>query len=207
MSLRTKINSDLQRGYVKASEMDNNETRIIIGGFGGQGVVLAGSILARASIAEDKHVTQMVSDGAEMRGGTANTSVVISDDEITSPVIERPDVAIVLNRPSLDKFEEQIVSGGLVVVNSSLVDREVRRQDLDVVTINATEIANQLGNVRVANIVALGTFIGKTSLVKTASVASAIKKFFSEKKSSLTEINLDALQEGIGHYQQLSKDR
>ncbi|MHC4642904.1 MAG: 2-oxoacid:acceptor oxidoreductase family protein [Planctomycetota bacterium] len=200
------MNSDLQPGYVIVSEMDNNETRIIIGGFGGQGVVLAGSILARASMAEDKHVTQMVSYGAEMRGGTANTSVVISESEIASPVIENPDVAIVLNRPSLDKFEEQIVSGGLVVVNSSLVDREVRRQDLDVVTINATEIANQLGNVRVANIVALGAFIGKTSLVKTASVASAIEKYFSEKKPNLIEINMNALQEGGRALSSVSKD-
>jgi len=174
----------------------NNETKIVIGGFGGQGVVLAGTILARAAMAEDRFVTQMVSYGAEMRGGTANSTVVISDSEIASPVIERPDVAIILNQPALDKFEERIVNGGLVVVNTSLVGREVQREDLDVVKIDATDTANRLGNVRVANIVALGAFVAKTGLVKTASVVRAIEELFSQKKPGLIEINKKALAEG-----------
>jgi 2-oxoglutarate ferredoxin oxidoreductase subunit gamma len=178
--------------------MNNGEIKIIIGGFGGQGVVLAGSILARAAMAEDRFVTQMVSYGAEMRGGTANSTVVISDARIASPVIERPDVAIVLNQPSLDKFEEQIVSGGLVVINTSLVERKVQREDLEVVEVAATETANRLGNVRVANIVALGAFVGQTGVVKTASVEWAIEELFSEKKSGLIEINKQALTEGAG---------
>ena len=178
--------------------MNNSETKIIIGGFGGQGVVLAGTILARAAMAEDRFVTQMVSYGAEMRGGTANSTVVISDAEIASPVIERPDAAIVLNQPALDKFEERIVSGGLVIVNTSLVERKVQREDLDVVKINATDTANQLGNVRVANIVALGAFIAKTGVVKTASVERAIEELFSQKKSGLIQINKQALIEGAG---------
>ena len=123
--------------------MDNSEIKIIIGGFGGQGVVSAGTILARAAMAEGKNVTQMVSYGAEMRGGTANSTVVISDSEIASPVIERPDVAIILNQPSLDKFEEQIVSGGLAVVNTSMVKRRLHRDDLDVVKVDATNTANR----------------------------------------------------------------
>jgi len=176
--------------------MNNSETKIVIGGFGGQGVVLAGTILARAAMAEDRFVTQMVSYGAEMRGGTANSTVVISDSEIASPVIERPDVAIILNQPALDKFEERIVSGGLVVVNSSMVAREVQRDDLEVVEVAATETANRLGNVRVANIVALGAFVAKTGLVKTAGVERAIEELFSQKKSGLIEINKKALTEG-----------
>jgi 2-oxoglutarate ferredoxin oxidoreductase subunit gamma len=178
--------------------MNNSETKIIIGGFGGQGVVLAGTVLAKAAMFEDKYVTQMVSYGAEMRGGTANSTVVISDVEIASPVIERPDVAILLNQPSLDKFEERIASGGLVVVNTSLVERAVQREDLEVVEVAATETANRLGNVRVANIVALGAFVSKTGVVKTASVERAIEKLFSEKKSGLIEINKKALTEGAG---------
>ena len=178
--------------------MNNNETKIIIGGFGGQGVVLAGSILARAAMAEDRFVTQMVSYGAEMRGGTANSTVVISDAPIASPVIERPDVAIVLNQPSLDKFEERIASRGLVVVNTSLVARAVQREDLEVVEVAATQTANRLGNVRVANIVALGAFVGQTGIVKTASVVGAIEELFSQKKPGLVEINKKALQEGAG---------
>jgi 2-oxoglutarate ferredoxin oxidoreductase subunit gamma len=178
--------------------MNNGETKIIIGGFGGQGVVLVGTILARAAMAEDRFVTQMVSYGAEMRGGTANSTVVISDAQIASPVIERPDVAIVLNQPSLDKFEERIASGGLVVVNTSLVERVVQRKDLEVVEVAATETANRLGNVRVANIVALGAFVSKTGIVKTASVERAIEELFSQKKSDLIEINKKALTEGAG---------
>ena len=176
--------------------MKNSETRIIIGGFGGQGVVSAGTILARAAMAEDKYVTQMVSYGAEMRGGTANSTVVISDSEIASPVIERPDVAIILNQPSLDKFEERIVSGGLAVVNTSMVKRRVQREDLDVVKIDATDTANRLGNVRVANIVALGALVAKTDIVKTASVERAIEEMFSRKKPGLIEVNIKALAEG-----------
>ena len=177
--------------------MNNKEIKIIIGGFGGQGVVSAGTILARAAMAEDRFVTQMVSYGAEMRGGTANSTVVISDSEIASPVIERPDVAILLNQPSLDKFEERIVSGGLAVVNTSMVAREVKRDDLDVVKIDATDTANRLGNVRVANIVALGALVAKTGLVKTASVERAIEEMFSRKKAGLVEINKKALAEGF----------
>jgi len=173
--------------------MENNETRIIIGGFGGQGVVSAGSILARAAMAEEKFVTQMVSYGAEMRGGTANSTVVISDSQIASPVIERPDVAILLNQPSLDKFEERIVSGGLAVVNTSLVTRRIQREDLDVVKIDATDTANRLGNVRVANIVALGALVAKTGIVKMESVEGAIEEVFGQKKAGLIEINIKAL--------------
>ena len=177
--------------------MNNSEMKIIIGGFGGQGVVLAGTVLAKAAMSEDKHVTQMVSYGAEMRGGTANSTVVISDTEIASPVIERPDAAILLNQPSLNKFEGRIASGGLVVINSSLVSREVQRRDLEVVKIEATEIANRLGNVRVANIVALGAFIEKTNLLKTQSVERSIEELFSEKKAGLIEINKNALAKGV----------
>jgi len=186
--------------------MENKETKIIIGGFGGQGAVLAGAVLARAAMAQDKNVTQMVSYGPEMRGGTANTTVVISDTEIASPVIERPDVAIVLNQPSLDKFEQRIVTAGLVVVNSSLVPREVERRDLDVVKIDATQIANRLGNVRVANIVTLGAFIEKTNLLKIQSVRRAIEDLFSEKKPGLIEINKKALAEGAAQSLQLTID-
>ena len=131
-----------------------------------------------------------------MRGGTANSTVVISDSEIASPVIERPDMAIILNQPSLDKFEEKIVSGGLAVVNTSMVKRRVHRDDLDVVKVDATNTANRLGNIRVANIVALGAFIAKTGFVKTESVERAIEELFSQKKPGLVEINKKALTEG-----------
>jgi 2-oxoglutarate ferredoxin oxidoreductase subunit gamma len=176
--------------------MHNKEAKIIIAGFGGQGVVLTGNILARAGMAEDKHVTGMVSYGAEMRGGTANSTVVISDNDIASPFVVNPNIAIILNQPSLDKFEDRLLPKGLVVINTSLISRELQRDDLEVVKIAATDIANKLGNVRVANIVALGAFIEKSGLLKTESVLQAIEDLFLSKKPKLVEINKKAFQQG-----------
>lgn len=176
--------------------MSNQETKIIIAGFGGQGVVVAGNIIARACVIEDKNVCGMISYGAEMRGGTANATVVISDDEITSPFVDKPDVVIIMNQPSLDKFEDMIVSGGLAVMNTSLVDRDVRREDLATVKIDASRIARDLGNVRVANIVALGAFIEKTKLLDPASLSQALEDLFSSTKAELVEMNKKALYEG-----------
>ncbi len=176
--------------------MHNKEAKIIIAGFGGQGVVLTGNILARAGMAEDKHVTGMVSYGAEMRGGTANSTVVVSDREIASPFVVNPNIAIILNQPSLDKFEEKLLSDGLIVINTSMISREVKRSDIEVVKIAATDIANKLGNVRVANIVLLGAFIKKSGLLKAESVTQAIEELFSSKKPELVEINKKAFQEG-----------
>jgi 2-oxoglutarate ferredoxin oxidoreductase subunit gamma len=177
-------------------KMSNHETKIIIAGFGGQGVVVAGNIIARACVIEDKNVCGMISYGAEMRGGTANATVVISDEEIASPFVDRPDVVIIMNQPSLDKFEDMIVSGGLAVMNTSLVDRDVRRDDLETAKIDASKIAREIGNVRVANIVALGAFIEKTKLLEAASLSKALEDLFSSKKAELVEINKKALYEG-----------
>ena len=177
-------------------KMGDSQTRIIIAGFGGQGIVLAGTVIAKACLIENKCVTQMVSYGAEIRGGTANATVVISSEEISSPVFERPDIAVILNQPSLDKYEKLIVDGGLAIINSSLVTRETDRKDLDVVRIDATEIARQLGNIRVANIIALGALAKKTSLLKMESMTQAIEELFSAKKAGLIEINKKALQRG-----------
>jgi 2-oxoglutarate ferredoxin oxidoreductase subunit gamma len=176
--------------------MNNHETKIIIAGFGGQGVVLAGTLIAKACIYENLNVTAMVSYGAEMRGGTANSTVVISREQIASPVVERPDIAIILNQPSLDRFEEKLVDGGLIILNSTLVEREVQRQGLDVLKIEATKAAQQLGNIRVANVVALGAFVKKTKLLKKESLSKAIEEQFSQKKAGLVDINKKALKTG-----------
>ena len=176
--------------------MNNHETKIIIAGFGGQGVVLAGTLIARACIYEGLNVTGMVSYGAEMRGGTANSTVVISSGQIASPVVERPDIAIILNQPSLDKFEDKVVGDGLIILNSTLVERDVRRGDLEVVKIGATQAAQDLGNTRVANVVALGAFAEKTKLVKKENLSRAIEEQFSQKKGQLVEVNKKALEVG-----------
>lgn len=177
--------------------MDDNETRIIIAGFGGQGVVLAGNVLAQACVIEGKNVTGMVSYGAEMRGGTANSTVVISDNEITSPVVERPNCGIILNQPSLDKFQSKIAEGGLLILNSSLVDGEVHRSDLEVVKTAATEMADELGNIRTANIVALGAFVKKSRILMLSSVEEALEKIFTGRKANLVKINKRALAAGV----------
>ena len=177
--------------------MANKETKIVIAGFGGQGVVLAGNILARAAVIENKNVTGMVSYGVEMRGGTANATVVINDDEIASPCIERPNAAMILNQPSLDKFEGSLEPGSIVLLNTTLVDREIGRDDLVAAKVEATSIAIELGNIRVANIVALGAFVKKTGVVDIESLAKAIEQLFGEKKPALVEINIKALRQGV----------
>ena len=110
--------------------MSSKEKKIIIAGFGGQGIVLAGNLIARACIFENKYVTGMVAYGAEMRGGTANATIVISDEEIASPVVEVPDIGIILNQPSLDRYEDDMAKDGLMILNSSLVKRELETQRL-----------------------------------------------------------------------------
>jgi 2-oxoglutarate ferredoxin oxidoreductase subunit gamma len=177
--------------------MSSREKKIIIAGFGGQGIVLAGNLMARACIFENKHVTGMVAYGAEMRGGTANATIVISDEEIASPVVETADIGMILNQPSLDRYEDTMAKDGLMVLNSSLVKRQLKRKDLSTFNIDATHIAEQLGNARVANIVALGAFIKATGLLKLESISQAIDELFAEKKASMAEINKQALQAGF----------
>jgi len=177
--------------------MVDKETQIVIAGFGGQGIVLTGNIIARACVMEDKHVAGMVSYGVEMRGGTANATVVISDSEIASPFVSKPDIAIILNQPSLDKFENTIAENGIVILNSSMITRDIERKDLNVVNVKAAEIARWLGNVKVANIVALGAFIAKTGILKTSSIEKSIEQLFAKEKAALITINKKALVEGI----------
>jgi 2-oxoglutarate ferredoxin oxidoreductase subunit gamma len=171
--------------------MDKHETRIIIAGFGGQGIVLIGNVIARAAVIENKNVVGMVSYGAEMRGGTANASVVISNDEIFNPFVKYPDMAIILNQPSLDRFESQIEKDGLILTNTSMMQRETTRMDVD-----ATQIAHEIGNLRVANIVSVGAFVEHTNLLSMGSIEQAIKDLFSSKNPKLIEINLKALHTG-----------
>lgn len=172
------------------------EQKIIIAGFGGQGVVLAGNVLAQTALAENKQVAAMVSYGAEVRGGTANCTIIISDHEIASPVVDNPTTAIILNQPSLDKFENEVVKNGLIVLNSSLIERNVKRNDVKVLKIPATDLANELGNVRVANLILLGAFIRKTNILDLNKVIETLPKAFPKDKQDLVEINRKALKKG-----------
>lgn len=174
----------------------DKQAKIMMAGFGGQGIVVIGNIIARACVIEGKNVAGMVSYGAEMRGGTASATVVISDEDIASPYVVNPTHAIILNHPSLDRFEPDLVEGGLVLVNTSLMQRAVERGDLTQIKIAATEIAHELGNLKAANMVALGAFIRQTDLLGMPSIEQGLSDLFSSKNPKLVELNLRALHAG-----------
>ena len=173
------------------------EERIVIAGFGGQGVMALGQLLTYSGMIEDKNVSWLPSYGPEMRGGTANCNVVISSDPVGSPVVVEATSAIVMNRPSLDKFESTIVSGGRLFINSSLIDRKCTREDIEVYYIPANEMANDLGNARIANMVMLGAFLEATNTVSVDTILNqAFTAVFGENKAHLKPINKDALEKG-----------
>jgi 2-oxoglutarate ferredoxin oxidoreductase subunit gamma len=172
------------------------EERIKIAGFGGQGIMFMGKLLCYAGMMEDKHVAYLPSYGAEVRGGTAHCNVIISSEEIPSPVVSKPTTVIVMNAPSLIKFEPIVSKRGLIVINASLIDRSVRRRDIEAIRIPATNIADRLGNTRVANMVALGAFLAKRNIVEAATVMSAVEEVLPPYRQHLVEINRQALTEG-----------
>jgi len=168
---------------------------VIMAGFGGQGVLLIGKMLALAGMAEGKQVSWMPSYGPEMRGGTANCTVVISDRPVGSPVIRSPRGVVALNLPSLDKFEPRLKPGGVLVINTSLITRDASRDDVLVVRVAANEVANELGNPRGTNMVALGAYVGASEVVSMAEVEQVVRYTF-EKKPKLIDVNLEALHKG-----------
>lgn len=180
--------------------MAEDSINITIAGSGGQGIVVIGNLIARACVIEGKNVSGWVAYGAEMRGGTANATVVVSEQEIACPFVETPDMAIILNQPSLERFESKISAGGLVLVNTSMIQRSLERQDLEQMRLAATELAHGLGNLKVANIVALGAFIHRTQLVSMDSIRRAISDLFSAKNPKMVELNLNALAVGAENY-------
>lgn len=172
------------------------EERVIIAGFGGQGIMFMGKLLCYAGMMEDRHVTYMPSYGAEVRGGTAYCNVILSSEEIPSPVITEPTTAIIMNTPSLVKFEPMVAKKGLVIVNSSLVARPAKRKDIEVVLVPATSIADRLGNTRIANMVALGAFLAKRNIVDTTTVMTAVQEILPAYRQHLVEVNRQAIAEG-----------
>jgi len=170
-------------------------TKTIISGFGGQGVISMGLSLAQAAMVEGKHVTYLPSYGAEVRGGTANCTVAISDEEIASPVASSPEFVVAMNQPSMIRFQNQIQSGGIMFLNSSLIEADSSRDDIDIVRIAADDIAKQLGSPKSANMVMLGVLIKKSKLVSLASTVEGLKNTM-KNKPKLLEINEKALQTG-----------
>jgi 2-oxoglutarate ferredoxin oxidoreductase subunit gamma len=166
---------------------------ILIAGFGGQGVMSMGQLIAYAGMNEGKNVSWLPSYGPEQRGGTANCAVVVSDEKVGSPLVSHPTAAIVLNNPSYEKFEPKVRNGGLLIVNASLISKTSRRTDITVLNIKATDLANELGNSKVANMILLGAFLEETDILSDHSILEALKKVLSPEKHSLLDINERAL--------------
>lgn len=173
---------------------------VIMAGFGGQGVMLIGNLLAYSGMEQGLNVTYIPVYGPEMRGGTANCTVVISDDAIGSPIIPRPKSLIIMNRPSLDKFQPELVDGGVLVVNSSLVDPALADAGrVRLVTVPANEIADSLGNTRMANMVALGAYVNATGIVPLSTVERCLDHVIPERYSHLIPKNAEALRAGAAY--------
>ena len=168
---------------------------VTFAGFGGQGVMLAGKILAHAGLDEGHEVVWLPSYGPEMRGGTAYCNVVISDKPIGSPIFAAPAAVVVMNRPSLDKFASRVKPGGLLIINSSLIEATSDRTDIAVVRVPCNEVAAELGSPKAANIVALGAYCGATQAVTIESVRHLVKDTFGA-KPKLLELNYRALERG-----------
>ena len=168
----------------------------IFAGFGGQGVLLIGKLVACAGMDEGRNVSWLPSYGPEMRGGTANCSVVVSDDPIASPVLSMADCVIAMNTPSLDKFEANVLPGGKLFINSSIIDKKATRTDIDVYYVPCNDIADQLGNPKVLNMAMLGAYLEATKVVGVESVLQALLHSLGEKKAHLIPLNRQAIEMG-----------
>jgi len=170
---------------------------IILAGFGGQGILSAGKLLAQAGMLDGKHVSWLPSYGPEMRGGTANSSVVVSEEPVDSPVLYSCNALIAMNRPSLDRFEALVDAGGRIIVDSSIVDRNVSRDDIVSFRIPATRIASDIGNMAFANIILLGKLIAERNTVTVENFEKALYEVLPEKKHHLIPEEMKALHIGM----------
>ena len=178
--------------------------RIVFVGFGGQGVLVVGYAVAYAAMLEDKYVTYLPSYGAEQRGGTANCTVSISDEEIASPIASAPHCAVVMNQPSLIRFRNQVAPSGMLLLNTTLVSGTAERDDVDVFLMPATKMAEEMGNIRMTNMVILGGFLGITNYVKLSSVLSILKDIFPPHRHKMIKGNEKAIRAGY-EYMKRSK--
>ena len=171
-------------------------TQIMIAGFGGQGVLFAGKFLAYKGMVEDLNISWLPSYGPEMRGGTANCSVVISDSPVGSPIITSPDVLIAMNLPSLQKFVDAVVPGGTIILDSTLIDAKVERTDVKVFYIPATQMAKDAGFSTLANMILAGKALKEMDIVSWEGNRETLESFIPAKKANLIDINCQALQTG-----------
>ena len=177
--------------------------KFIIAGFGGQGVILAGKLLAYGGMVDGLRVSHIPSYGVEMRGGTANCSVIISDKDVASPLVPNPTSLIVMNKPSLDKFESAVVKDGNIFVNESLIDRKVGRDDVKVFYVPANKLAEEAGSGRSSNMVMIGAFIAGTGIVTKDNIKNSLPEVISQRNIKYNEINYRALDMGFDYVNNL----
>ncbi len=174
-----------------------SDLNILLAGFGGQGILFTGKVIAYSGMMDGQEISWLPSYGPEMRGGTANCSVCLSDNKIGSPLVVNPDVLVAMNLPSLEKFENDVVPGGLIIVDSSIISKKVERDDVDVVYIPAAKIAEDNGLKGAANMVILGRMFKETKFCSEDSLDKGLKKSIPPKKEALLENNLKAIKLGI----------
>ncbi len=173
--------------------------QILIAGFGGQGVLFAGKFLATKGLIDDKNVSWLPSYGPEMRGGTANCSVIISDDPVGSPIVSEPDCLIAMNLPSLRRYESSVVPGGMIIVDSTLIDEKVERNDVSVFYVPATKMAKDEGFATLANMILCGKLIKEISDMSFEHTTEALQKVIPARKANLLDVNLNALRVGYDY--------
>jgi 2-oxoglutarate ferredoxin oxidoreductase subunit gamma len=175
--------------------MKDHTTGILFAGFGGQGIMFMGKLMAQAGLGSGKYVTWMPSYGAEVRGGTAYSMTKISDHEIASPIVDSPDILVVMNEPSLMKYEAKLKPKGILIMNSSLIGVRPKRRDMKAVNIPMTDMASKLGDIRCANMIALGALIKKSKILPIRSLSGALKEIL-KGKEELYILNKRALEKG-----------
>ncbi len=171
-------------------------TQFLFAGFGGQGILFAGKFAAYKGLMNEKHVSWLPSYGPEMRGGTASCSVIISDDPVGSPIVSKPDVLVAMNLPSLDRYEDAVATGGTIFVDSTLIDRKVKRADAAVYYVPATRLASDNGIPTLANMILMGNILKVMNDFDEDGVNAALKKVISAKHADMLEVNLKALKIG-----------
>lgn len=171
-------------------------TNIIITGFGGQGILFAGKILAYTALVTGKQLSWLPSYGPEMRGGAANCHVIVSDEPVGSPIITIPDVLISMNKPSLDKFEDTVVEGGTILYDKSLIDRDIKRSDVKISAVEATAIATNDGKPNMANMIMLGALIKATGIFTLEEIRAGVEKTVPPTKQHLVDVNMEMIEKG-----------
>ncbi len=174
-------------------------TQILIAGFGGQGVLFAGKFLAYKGLSEGREVSWLPSYGPEMRGGTANCSVILSDEPVGSPIVAKPDMLMAMNLPSFDKYESSVVPGGYVFVDSTLIARKAQRTDIKAFYIPATKMAAQAGTPTLANMIIVGKMMKETGAVSLEGLEATMKKFVPAKHADLVDANMNAIMAGYNY--------